>query len=678
MTFLQPWLLAALPLVVLPIIIHLINQRRFQTIPWAAMMFLLAAQRMSRGYSRLRQWLIMLFRMLVIVGLVVAVSRPLASGWLGLVGGGQADTTIVLIDRSPSMQATAAGTGQSKLETGKAQLVRILSTLSSNRWVLIDGATREAREFDSPAALAKVPTAGPASSSADLPLMLQAAHDYIKSQRTGRTEVWICSDLRASDWSPESGRWKALRDAFLAFPQGVRFHLLAYPHQAAGNVAVRVTGVRRQMTKEGAELLVSVRLSRSDESGVGQSSALSHKQQVPLRFEIAGSSSVVNVELAGSQTDIRDHRIPIEAAHERGFGRISIPADANSADNEFFFVYDDLPPRRTLIVADDPQAALPLELAASISPDDSIKCTAESISVEQLPGVEWDQISLVLWQSSLPSGTEAELLEAFVDRGGQVVFFAPREPGRGSLFGQQWVAWHSSDELEQGHAKVESWRGDADLLARTQSGAALPVGDIDVHRYCSLQGESTGLAMLSGGGRLLSRVSTDRGGVYFWGTSPALQDSTLATNGIVLYASVQRALAAGSAVLGRTRQLEAGNTAGERAGDWQRLSGGAEGLSTEAAHHGGVYSSGERLLAVNRPPREDNGKVLADATVTELFRGLDFTRVDDRAGNASSLIQEIWRIFLATMLLALVLEALLCVPKALPVTNARPAARAAA
>ncbi|MGH9676658.1 MAG: BatA domain-containing protein, partial [Candidatus Acidiferrum sp.] len=49
MTFLQPILLAALPLVALPIIIHLINQRRFQSIRWAGMMFLLAANRMSRG-----------------------------------------------------------------------------------------------------------------------------------------------------------------------------------------------------------------------------------------------------------------------------------------------------------------------------------------------------------------------------------------------------------------------------------------------------------------------------------------------------------------------------------------------------------------------------------------------------------------------------------------------------
>ena len=103
MSFLQPALLAALPLIALPILIHLINQRRFQTIRWGAMMFLLAANRMSRGYAKLRQWLILLFRTLAIAGLIVGVARPLASGWLGLTAGGRPDTTIILLDRSPGI-----------------------------------------------------------------------------------------------------------------------------------------------------------------------------------------------------------------------------------------------------------------------------------------------------------------------------------------------------------------------------------------------------------------------------------------------------------------------------------------------------------------------------------------------------------------------------------------------
>ena len=58
--------------------------------------------------------------------------------------------------------------------------------------------------------------------------MLQTAHDYVQNNRTGQTEIWICSDLR-NDWNADNGRWKTLRDSFQKFKQSVRFHLLAYP-----------------------------------------------------------------------------------------------------------------------------------------------------------------------------------------------------------------------------------------------------------------------------------------------------------------------------------------------------------------------------------------------------------------------------------------------------------------
>src|SRR5262245_59293603 len=211
MTFLQPLLLLGLPLITLPILIHLINQHRYQTIRWGAMMFLLAANRMSRGYARLRQWLILLFRMLAIAALVFAVSRPLASGWLGLTAGGRADTTIILLDRSPTMQQRDSSASISKLFTGRTQLAQALSMLGSSRWVLIDSATNKARELESPAALNNLPTTEPVSASADLPSMLQTAHDYIQANRSGRTEIWICSDLRENDWNHQSGRWQTLR-----------------------------------------------------------------------------------------------------------------------------------------------------------------------------------------------------------------------------------------------------------------------------------------------------------------------------------------------------------------------------------------------------------------------------------------------------------------------------------
>ena len=310
MSFLQPMLLAALPLVALPIIIHLINQRRYQTIRWAAMMFLLAANRMSRGYARLRQWLIMAMRMAAIAGLVFAISRPLAGGWLGLAGGTRPETTLILLDRSPSMSQAGVSGGGSKLETGRRQLVQALETLGSAHWVLIESGTNRPREIESPQGLLTSPSAEPISATSDLAGMLLAAHDYLRANNSGRTEIWICSDLRENDWNAESGRWKSLRDSFLEFSRGVRIHLLAYPAPADDNLALRVTSVRRQQTAEGAELLVSLRL---DREGGGET-----KESIPVQVRDRRGS--FRADHRADRAQIRAQGSPHSAREDEGSG----------------------------------------------------------------------------------------------------------------------------------------------------------------------------------------------------------------------------------------------------------------------------------------------------------------------------------------------------------------------
>jgi hypothetical protein len=538
----------------------------------------------------------------------------------------------------------------SKLETGRKQLAQVLETFGSRRLALIDSATCQARELEKPAALRTLPDAGPTSAAADLPAMLQAASDYIRNNRCGRTEVWICSDLRANDWTPESGRWSTLRAAFLEFPQGVRFQLLAYPQTMQENLAVRVTEARRASNSDGAELLVSFRLSREGST--------TERLNVPVQFEIDGARSVVNVELTGPFVEFKDHRLPLEAGKTHGWARVSIPADASPGDDDFYFVFDNPPPRRTVVVTEEPAVERPLKLATSIAPEAGMTLVAEPIEIENLPTIEWDEIALVLWQAGLPSGSTAELLTPFVERGGQVVCFPPQNPGDQELFGVRWQTWAPDSEV----TPVENWRGDEDLLARTLSGAALPVGQLEIRRHCGLQGELIPLATLRGGAPLLARSPTKRGGVYFWTTTPATRDSSLATDGVVLYAVLQRALAAGAAVLGKARQLDAGDASGESPANWRRLAQTDEGISTEFQYLRGAYSAGDRLLAVNRPVAEDNSRVMANTQVAALFQGLDFIRVDDEAGAVDSLVQEIWRGFLLAMLVALLLEAALCLP----------------
>jgi hypothetical protein len=653
MMFIQPWLLYGLPLVALPIIIHLINQRRYQTVRWGAMMFLLAANRLSRGYAKLRQWLIMAFRMLAILGLIITIARPLASGWLGLTAGGRPDTTIILLDRSPSMQETAGGTGNSKLETGRQKLARDLKLMGSAHWILIDSTTNQAIELESIDAVLNSRAGEPASSSSDIPAMLQTAYDYIQGNKSGRTEVYICSDNRENDWDAESGRWGSLREAFIASPQAPDFHEVSYEKRAPENLAVRVTDLRRVQSSDAAELVLSLKLTRASES--------ESRITVPVQFEIDGARSELAVEMEGAEYDLKDHRIPLERSQMRGWGRVTIPADANPADNEFCFAFDKPVARQAVVLSDDPQSARPLELAAGISPDPTVSEVAEVVTEEQLASLDWNNMSLLLWQAPLPTGGSAQLIKAFVERGGQVIFLPPRTGGDGEMFGISWKAWvESPDEI-----LVENWRQDQDLLANTKSGAALPVGKLQIRKFRELASETefTTLASLQGGKPLLVRATTTRGGAYFLASTPAPGDSSLAIDGITLYVMVQRALAAGSAVLGNTRQLIAGEKPDSDPATWQRIIGDERAISIEYPFHRGVYAAGEKLLAVNRAAAEDQAKVLPDQRIEELFKGLKFTRVRDTAGSASSLIQEIWRLFLASMIIALIVEAGLCLPK---------------
>jgi hypothetical protein len=288
---------------------------------------------------------------------------------------------------------------------------------------------------------------------------------------------------------------------------------------------------------------------------------------------------------------------------------------------------------------------------------------------------------VLLWQAPLPDKEAAGAIQAFVARGGTAIFFPPRSPDASSIFGVRWTTWQEP----KGDAPVEGWRRDEDLLAHTLSGASLPVGELQVRRACGLSGgELTALATLKGGAPLLARAEIDGGGVYFCATTPAGGDSSLATGGVVLYVMVQRAMAAGAGSLGTTRQITAGEPTRDDPAHWERIAGGEEAISTEFAAHRGVYASGTRLFAVNRPAVEESAAVLADRRVDDLFRGLDYSRVDDRAGSYSSLIQEIWRMFLVAMLIALMVEAGLCLPRparapavAAPFAGASPYAAAA-
>jgi aerotolerance regulator-like protein len=103
-SFLFPSLLwIGIPLIFVPVLIHLINLRRQQRIRWAAMQFLLASQRNNKKWVRFKQWLLLAARIAAIALLVLMLSHLVVRNeWLRLLGSGTTHH-VVLVDDSYSI-----------------------------------------------------------------------------------------------------------------------------------------------------------------------------------------------------------------------------------------------------------------------------------------------------------------------------------------------------------------------------------------------------------------------------------------------------------------------------------------------------------------------------------------------------------------------------------------------
>lgn len=657
MTFLQSQILYALPLILLPIVIHLINQNRHKTVQWAATMFLLQAKRMVRGMAKLRYVLILIARMLAVAGLLLAISRPMSGGWLGLAGGGAPELTVIILDRSASMELQDPQSGLSRRDTALEKVSGLFRDLGRNaRTVLFDTATGRHIELTDATSLAELSETSSTATAADLSSTLQSAAEFITTSEAGRTDVWVCSDLQRSGWQPASGRWKTIREQ-LANREGLRLYLLLYGDDGPENLAVEVSNVSRRETDSGAELLMDIDIRQT--SGV----ITDQTRRIPLSLVINGARSAFEVDLTSGVGRLGGHAIPVDRDAVRGWGRLELPRDGNPQDNVWNFVYAEPPVQKTVIVSDDQSTSDLLRLAAAVPAERGARAEAIVLGPAAAETIDFQNTALILWQAELPSGELLQRLEGWVRRGGALICFPAAAPGNQTAFGLGWSGWKSPEQGER--FAVSTWRTDSGLLANTRNGAPLPVGQVPVFQVCGMTGEPAAeLASLTDGVPLLARAQLDAGNAWFCATLPGPQYSGLASNGIVFYVLIQRALAAGLQGQGSARQFPCGSADVPAAADWTALDLQAEDvLSVNRPLLPGVWQSGDRLLALNRPLQEDDAERVREDELQQALSGLNFTVIRDAAGSGDSLAAEVWRAFLILMIFALMAEALLCLPQ---------------
>ncbi len=129
LSFLTPWLLAGSALVALPIIVHLIMRKQPKHLLFPAFRFLLLRHKTNLRKLRLRHFLLLAARILLILLICAALARPELAGGPSELADITPLNVVLLFDTSPSMEYESEG--KTRLEEAKLRAIQFLQDLSS-------------------------------------------------------------------------------------------------------------------------------------------------------------------------------------------------------------------------------------------------------------------------------------------------------------------------------------------------------------------------------------------------------------------------------------------------------------------------------------------------------------------------------------------------------------------
>jgi Aerotolerance regulator N-terminal/von Willebrand factor type A domain len=241
LTLLSPLLIWGTLLGAIPIIIHLLNRRRFRRVEWAPMHYLRLTIQRNRRRIQFEQLLLLLLRIALILILFFYLARPLLNptGLETWLGSGGRTSQVVLIDDSLSMgYSSGDSTAFSRAKEAAGSLVASIRpqdrctivTTSAPRVPVVHEVEGTRRDE-----LLAATNALPISATyAAWPAVLEGLNEVVRSCTYPTKQVTILTDLRKAGWdrsvTSTTGRWQE---------EGLRVRIVDLGDDEASNMALQ-------------------------------------------------------------------------------------------------------------------------------------------------------------------------------------------------------------------------------------------------------------------------------------------------------------------------------------------------------------------------------------------------------------------------------------------------------
>lgn len=241
MDFINPLMLAGLAAVLVPLVVHLLNQARYRNVDWAAMMFLKSLEPRADHAARLKQWALLAIRGGSVGLLAFGMALPILQTPTSQRRKPGRTAAVFVLDRSSSMLFN--DNGRPRIDLARDAIYQLLSpgfVRGDDLWLLTlgDGENRPVYESEPQVMARHVREVTSPSGVADVAKGLDAAAKLLAQSNAPNREIYVVTDHQASSWASVDDtfcrRWRQKGGQ-----DPPRVMLVPVGSDEAGNVAIQ-------------------------------------------------------------------------------------------------------------------------------------------------------------------------------------------------------------------------------------------------------------------------------------------------------------------------------------------------------------------------------------------------------------------------------------------------------
>ena len=530
MTFLNPAVLFGLLAASIPVLIHLFNLRKLKKIEFSTLAFLKELQKNRIRKIKLKQWLLLALRVLIILLLVLAFARPTLEGVaIGGTTSAAKTTAVFILDDTFSMSVVdAKGSYFNQAKESIKKLMKNLQDGDEAALILVSGKNKGDTKPSTNLTdfVKKVNSTEPAYSSGYLHNAIVKAAEILAESKNFNKEIYIFSDFQKSKISKEG----SLSDLSKLLDEKTKVYSFDYSGKEIYNIGIDDIKVETQIFEKNKPVVFNVTVTNYSSTRVNNlvvslfvNDERTAQQSVSLQ---PGASSVLTMESLLKRSGYNNVFVEIED-------------DEIMQDNRRYttvFIPDKIP---LVIFYNDETDIKFIELALASSGNNEIFNITEK-SLQQLLSINLNQYDVVFVVGS--EITDPRRLKQYVENGGGLFLFPGSKttsedfqktlnvfslPIVQGSFGEAGKNDNSVnfDKVEFNHPLFSN-------LFNEQTKKKIESPDIYHNLRIDPQGKGINIITLMNGSSFLSEYKFGSGKILVLNTSPVLSWSDLPVKGI--------------------------------------------------------------------------------------------------------------------------------------------------